>query len=439
MPAERAPIPPGPAENYSTSENLLRWMADQFARFGDVFKASIYGTCVYASRDPQHAQHVLRENCQNYVKGRAIKRIAFLLGNGLMVSEGEFWKIQRRMIQPAFHRRAIDALTQTFTLPNVALLEKWQAAARNGAGVNVTRDVSGLVLEVLLKSVFGADYDRVALHFNILSEESVRNLEFAQGFRSLAKIVLQLAAQRRKEKTTSTDILGMLMAAREPKSGKAMSDRQMVSEIKTLIVAGHETTASTLSWIWYLLSQHPEAEKKLSRELNILPGGNSPNLDDLVKSSYTRQIIDEATRLYPAGWLLTRKALKDDQLGDYFVPAGTEIYISPYFIQRHPDLWKDADLFDPDRFGADSSKDRPRLAMLPFSSGPRNCIGEIFARVEMQIHLITIAKQLRLRFVESNPPELDVGVNLRSKHDFIMYPELKAGFESPRTIQRLAR
>ena len=342
MNAERARIPPGPAEKYGTSENLLRWMADQFARFGDVFKASIYGTCVYASRDPQHAQHVLRESCHNYVKGRAIKRIAFLLGNGLMVSEGEFWKTQRRLIQPAFHRRSIDALAQTFRLPNVALLEKWQAAARKSVSVNVTRDVSGLVLEVVLKSVFGADYDKVAPHFNILSEESARNLEFAQGFRSLEKIVLELAAQRRKENITSTDTLGMLMEARDPKSGKAMSDRQMVSEIKTLIVAGHETTASTLSWIWYLLSQHPEAEKKLSKELNILLGGESPNLGDLVKFSYTRQIIDEAMRLYPAGWLLTRKAVKDDQLGDYFVPAGTEIYISPYFIQRHPDLWKDA-------------------------------------------------------------------------------------------------
>ena len=295
------------------------------------------------------------------------------------------------------------------------MLEKWQAAARKSVSVNVTRDVSGLVLEVVLKSVFGDDYDKVAPHFNILSEESARNLEFAQGFRSLEKIVLELAAQRRKENITSTDTLGMLMEARDPKSGKAMSDRQMVSEIKTLIVAGHETTASTLSWIWYLLSQHPEAEKKLSKELNILLGGESPNLGDLVKFNYTRQIIDEAMRLYPAGWLLTRKAVKDDQLGDYFVPAGTEIYISPYFIQRHPDLWKDADLFDPDRFGGDPSKDRPRLAMLPFSSGPRNCIGEIFARVEMQIHLMTIAKRLRLRFVESNPPELDVGVNLREQ------------------------
>jgi cytochrome P450 len=424
MTTERGRIPPGPAEKYSTTEDLLRWMGDQFARFGDTFKASVYGVSVYASRDPRHAQYVLRENCRNYVKGQAIKRIALLLGNGLMVSEGEFWKTQRRMIQPAFHRTVIDALTKVITASNLALLEKWKEAARKKDSVNVTRDVSRMVLEVVLISIFGADYDQVAPHFNILSEESARNLEFAQAFRSLEKIILELAARRRKENITATDILGMLMEARDQKSGRAMPDRQLANELKTLIVAGHETTASTLSWTWYLLSQHPEAEERLSSELNLLTR-DFPNLNELPKFTYARHVIDEALRLYPAGWLLTRRALKDDQLGDYFVPAGTEIYIPPYFIQRHPGLWDDPDRFNPNRFGSDHPQERHPLAMFPFSTGPRNCIGEVFARVEMQIHLITIASRLRLRSVESNPPALDAGVNLRSKHEFIMKPELK--------------
>jgi cytochrome P450 len=122
---------------------------------------------------------------------------------------------------------------------------------------------------------------------------------------------------------------------------------------------------------------------------------------------------------------MTRRALGDDRLGDYFVPAGTEIYISPYFIQRHPDVWKEPDRFNPDRFGPENSKARHRLAMIPFSAGPRNCIGALFARVEMQIHLLTIAKHLTLRYVQSRPLELDAGVNLRSKYDFVMHPEVK--------------
>jgi len=439
-------IPPGPAEKYSATEDLLHWMGEQFARFGDTFKASVYGTTVYASRNPQHAQHVLRENCRNYVKGQAIKRVALLLGNGIMVSEGEFWKTQRRMIQPAFHRTAIDALTKVITASNVALLERWKGAAHKKVSVNVTRDVSGMVLDVVLISIFGADYEQVAPHFNILSEESARNLEFAQAFRSLEKIILELAARRRKENITATDILGMLMEARDQKSGRVMPDRQLVNELKTLIVAGHETTASTLSWTWYLLSQHPEAEERLSSELTNVLSSDFPKLDELPKFAYTRRVIDEALRLYPAGWLLTRRALKDDQLGDYFVPAGTEIYIPPYFIQRHPELWDDPDRFNPDRFGPDHSQERHPLAMFPFSTGPRNCIGEVFARVEMQIHLMIIASQLRLRFVETNPPELDVGVNLRSKHDFIMNPEsrsdgkpLISDSKAGGTIQRTAR
>jgi cytochrome P450 len=418
-------IPPGPGEKYSTTQELLSWMGDQFERFGDTYKASVYGVSIYATRDPQHAKHVLRDNCRNYVKGQEIKRVALLLGNGLMVSEGELWKTQRRMIQPAFHRTAIEALSKVATACNVALLMKWEQAARTKVSINVTRDVSGMVLEVILISIFGADFEQVAQHFNILSEESARNLEFAQAFRSLEKIIFRLAAQRRKENIAASDILGMLMQARDLKSGRAMSDRQLVNEIKTLIVAGHETTTSTLSWTWYLLSQHPEVEGKLSSELSNLLS-DFPKLDDLPKFLYTRHIVDETLRLYPAGWLLTRRAIKDDQLGDYFVPAGTEIYVSPYFIQRHPDLWNEPDRFNPDRFGPDYSQDRHPLAMLPFSAGPRNCIGEAFARLEMQIHLMTIARRLRLRLGKTNPPELDAGVNLRSKHDFIMKPELKA-------------
>jgi cytochrome P450 len=421
----RGRIPPGPVEKYDAAQDLLGWMGDQFKRFGNTYKASIYGASVYVVRDPQHAHHVLRENWQNYSKGQVIKRVALLLSNGLMVSEGEFWKTQRRMIQPAFHRKVIPALTNLISVSNILLLNRWARAARKKVSINVTRDVSCMVLEVVLTSIFGEDYVQVAPHFKILSEEPTRNLEFAQAFRSLGKIVLQLAAQRRKENVASGDILGALMDARDQKSGQAMSDHQLVNEVKTLIVAGHETTASTLNWTWYLLSQHPEVEAKLFAELNSLVGSKLPSVNDLPKCSYTRQVIDEALRLYPPGWLMTRKALRDDHLGDYFVPAGTEIYISPYFIQRHPDLWEDPNRFNPDRFDPDHSHERHPLAMLPFSVGPRNCIGESLARVEMQIHIMTIARQLRLHYVEEKPPQLDVGVNLRSKHDFNMRPEIR--------------
>jgi cytochrome P450 len=375
--------------------------------------------------DPQLADHVLRKNWQNYKKGQAIKRVGLLLGNGLMVSEGEFWKSQRRMIQPAFHDKAIGALINVIITANVALLEKWTRAAQVKKSVNITSDISHMALSVMLISIFGDDYEQLAPHFNILSDESARNLQFAQAFRPLGKMVLQVAAQRRKLNLKAADILGILMEARNQKNGQAMPDSQLVSEIMTLIVAGHETTASTLNWIWYLLSKNPDVEKKLSNELNTMLGQEFPKLSEMPKFTFTRQVLEETLRLYPAGWLMTRKALKDDQLGDYFVPAGTEIYISPYLIQRHPDFWEDPDRFNPDRFEPGHGHHRNGLTMLPFSVGPRKCIGEFMARLEMQIHLMMIARHLHLRCVSESPVQLDAEVNLRSKCDFIMNPEIK--------------
>jgi cytochrome P450 len=421
MEVKQGCIPPGPPEKYSGSDDLLDWMSRQFEVFGNIYKASVYETSIYAIRDVEFAHHVLVENWENYAKGQIIKRVALLLGNGLMVSRGTLWKRQRRMIQPAFAHESIGPLMKMISGVNSALLGKWQLAARRNESVNITRDVSNVALEVVLRFILGEDYDRVGCHFDLLTQEQARNMQFALSFRALGKTIRQVIDRRREHLGTPADALGMLMEARDPENGQLMPDTQLIDEILTLIVAGHETSASTLNWAWYLISQHPEVEQKLSNELNTLT--TCSELSDLPRFLYTRQVIDEVMRLYPAGWLLTRKALHDDRLGEYFVPAGTEIYIPLYFIQRHPDLWQEPERFNPDRFRSDNLKHRHRLATFPFSAGPRNCIGALFARIEMQIHLMTIAKCLRLRYVPSRPIQLDADVNLRSKYDFIMYPE----------------
>jgi len=414
-------IPQGPQERYRSSDDLLEWMGHQFRTFGDIFKGCVYGTSMYGIRDVEFAHHVLVENWQNYVKGQGIRRVALLLGNGLMVSKGDMWKRQRRMIQPAFNHESLEPSIKMIAAVNTELLRKWELAAGKNESVNVTHEISLTTLEVTLRFIFGDDYEGVAGYFNLLSEESARNMEFAHSFRALGKIILEVIDRRRKDSATSADVLGIIMQAHDPQSGQLMSDSQMIDEILTLIVAGHETTASTLNWAWYLISQHPEVEQRLSAELNSLEPFSQ--WVDLSRFVYTRQIIDEVMRLYPAGWLVTRRALHDDWLGDYFVPAGTEIFVPPYFIQRHPVLWEEPDRFDPDRFRSENSTHRHRLATIPFSAGPRNCIGALFARIEMQIHLMTIARSLRLRYISSRPIEMEAGVNLRSKYDFIMYPE----------------
>lgn len=426
MDANERRIPPGPADKYKVGEDLLEWMDRHFKTFGDTYKASVFGATIYATRDVEVARHVLVDNWQNYVKGQSIARVALLLGKGLMVSKGNLWKRQRRMIQPAFTQESVATAVKLIASTNAALLRKWQLAADANESVNVTKDVSSMALEVVLRFIFGEDYEQVAPHFDFLSAEPARNIEFARTFRALGKVILQIVEQRRKNSASASDILDTLMRAHDPDSGKQMPDDQLIDEVLTLIVAGHETTASTLAWCWYLLSQNPDAEEKLSGELSSLSNPiESLAFSDLTRFGYTRQILEETMRLFPAGWVVTRKALHDDQLGEHFVPAGTEVYIVLYSIQRHPDLWDNPDRFDPERFRPERSNDRHRLAAMPFSAGPRNCIGALFARTEMQIHLMTIARQLRLRYVQSKPLELDAGVNLRSKYDFIMYPEVK--------------
>jgi len=412
MQTEARRIPLGPTEKYSSSDDLLVWLGKHFSEFGDIYRASIYGVDVYVVSAPEYVEHVLLRNWQNYPKGLAIKRIALLLGNGLMVSKGDLWKRQRRMIQPAFNRASLAELTGMITAANQRLLDKWLYAAQTRRTINVTRDVSQTILEIVLLSIFGDDYEQVAPRFRLVSEEAARDLEFAHVFNSLGATIVEIAARRRLQNRTARDFLGMLMEARDRDSGNGMSDAQLTREIMTLIVAGHETTASTLNWTWYLLARHPQVQTKLSAELSR------------EHTAYPRMVIDEALRLYPPGWLMTRRAIRDDHIGEYFVPAGTEIYISPYYIQRHPHLWEAPDVFNPDRFDAATPIDTDPLAFLPFSIGPRNCIGEHLARMEMEIHLITIAGRLTMRRLESNEPAMAAGVNLLSARDFMMQAEL---------------
>jgi cytochrome P450 len=417
-------VPPGPAAKYDSAEDLFRWMNENFVLYGDIYRASVFGSEVYVVSAPDYCERILRRNWRNYSRnGQVVKRISLLLGNGLIASNGEFWAGQRRMIQPAFLKDSIGGLVDNIVKINAALLDKWKAAARLEEQINVTHDVSRLILKITLTAIFGADYDTVAPYFDILAGESARNFAFAVTFRPLGRIIVDLAERRRRTGTFLDDLLAKLMQARDRENGEPMPDAQLAKEVMTLIVAGHETTASLLNWMWYLLATHPESQERLAQELDRSPWDHVPAIDALSKYSYARQVIDEALRLYPPLWLMTRKALHDDQLGDFFVPAGTEIYISPYLVQRSPSLWPVPDRFDPDRMSADRVLRRHELAFCPFGAGPRNCIGELMARVEAQIHLIMFVRELRLLYKEDKPVEVTAGMNLLSKHDFIMTPE----------------
>jgi cytochrome P450 len=287
--------------------------------------------------------------------------------------------------------------------------------------------MSEVALSGILAVLFSADLERlVSSHgynpFIMVNEESARDLQFARRFRALTGLVAEIIASRRREQRQPSDLLALLMAARDKQTGRAMPDKQLIDEVMTLIIAGHETTASTLNWVWYLLAQHPACEQRLHAELDEQLQGHPPTLADLARLPYLKQVIDETLRLYPPVWILTRRAIRADVVGGYAVPAGTDIVISPYILHRHVDFWDTPAAFQPERFADGAKKTRHPFAYIPFSAGPRTCIGDVLARSEMQLHIALLAQHLRLVNVSDAPVALEPKINLRPKHSIFMLP-----------------
>jgi enediyne biosynthesis protein E7 len=410
----------------STDDSLER-MTELFARYGDTYRVFVPArrSYTYVIHHPDDVKRVLVGNHRNYTKGLGLDRVRILLGKGIMTSEGELWKRQRYMMQPLFHRRVITEFAQLIAAANERHIDRWEQLAARGEPVNLTDEMSELTLEIVLRSIFGRDLDRLSEQlggnpFEVLTKEQSRDLQFAYKFRSLSKLVAQLLARRRAEPEEHFDYVAMLMAARDKDSGAPMAERQLIDEIMTLIVAGHETTASGLNWTWYLLSQHPQAEARLHAELDAAPEMPAPGLAQMEALAYTSQVVNEALRLYPPGWLLSRRSLAADALGGFEVPPGTNVLLPLYLLHRHPRYWKDPERFLPERFAPEHEAERPRFAYMPFAAGPRHCIGETFALYEMLMHLYKVARRYRLVYVPDKPLELEAQINLRTRHPLRM-------------------
>jgi cytochrome P450 len=410
----------------STDDSLER-MIELFARYGDTYRVYVpaRASYTYVIHHPDDVKRVLVGNHKNYIKGVGLDRVRILLGKGIMTSEGELWKRQRYMMQPYFHRRVITEFAAVIAAANERFIERWEALTAHGELVNLTDEMSELTLEVVLRAIFGSDLDRLTQQlggnpFEVITRESGRNLQFAYKFRSLTKLVAGLIAQRRSEAGEHFDYLGMLMSARDKDSGEPMPERELIDEVLTLIVAGHETTASGLNWTWYLLSQHPEVAARLHAEIDATAELATPQLADMEGLSYTRQVIDEALRLYPPGWLLSRRTLEPDVLGGYAVPANANVLLPLYLLHRHPHFWQEPERFWPERFAPEHEAERPRFAYMPFAAGPRHCIGETLALYEMLVHLYKVARRYRLTYVPDQPLELEAQINLRTRYPLHM-------------------
>jgi len=425
--ASRQPPEPELQFDIGSTDDSLERMIELFARYGDTYRVYAPGrkSYTYVINHPDDVKRVLVSNHRNYTKGVGLDRVKILLGNGIMTSEGDFWKRQRYMMQPMFHRRVITEFARTIDDANERFIAKWEAQAARGELVNVTDDMSELTLDIVLRSIFGPDLDRLATQaggnpFDVVTKDQARNLQFAYKFRSLGKVISGLVQRRRDAREEHPDFLGMLMNARDKETGDAMSERELIDEVMTLVVAGHETTASGLNWAWYLISQHPEVEAKLHAELDAAGAEPAPGLARMEALTYTHQVVDEALRLYPPGWLLSRRTIGPDTLGGYEIPAGTSVMLSPYLLHRHPRYWKDPNAFRPERFAPEHEAERPRFAYMPFAAGPRHCIGETLALYEMLMHLYKVARRYRLTCVADRPIELEAQINLRTRNPLFM-------------------
>jgi cytochrome P450 len=431
---QTAVLPPGPATGFDlggTDESLVR--LSQYCRaFGDVFRVFAPGRGVYnyVINHPDAVKHVLLSNHRNYTKGEGMDRVKILLGNGIMTSEGDLWRRQRRMMQPAFHRRVLDRFRTLIHSVNQRFADRWAAAAERREPINVSDEVSELTLEIVLGSIFGTDLARLeaqlgANPFQVVAKEQNRDLKFAFRFRSLARLVAELIGRRRGEAAEHFDFLAMLMASRDRDSGEPMSERELIDEVLTLIVAGHETTAAALSWTWYLVERDAATAQRLRAEADRISAGEVLGLDAAEALTFTHQVLQESMRLYPPGWLFTRRSLEADTLGGFPIPPRTDVFICPYMLHRHPAFWEDPEAFRPDRFASIDAGGRHRFAYIPFSVGPRHCIGENIAMFEMLVHVASMSRRFRLRRVGDEPVEIEAQINLRPRFPLMMQVEAR--------------
>jgi cytochrome P450 len=427
-------IPPGPAEGFDLggNEESLSLMRRCFAQYGDVYRifAPSRGVYNYVINHPRDIKRVLLSNHRNYTKGEGMDRVKILLGNGIMTSEGDFWRRQRRMMQPSFHRRVLDRFGGLIHDVNEKYAARWAAKAAAGEPINLTEDLSELTLEIVLHSIFGTDLARLerqlgANPFEVVAKEQNRDLKFAFRFRSLAKLVGDLIERRRREPEERFDFLEMLMAARDRENDAPMSNKEMIDEVMTLIVAGHETTAAALTWTWHLISQHRDTAARLEAEADAVTAGTPLGLDATESLAFTHQVIQEALRLYPPGWLFTRRTLEADELGGFAIGPRTDVFISPYLLHRHPEFWSEPEEFRPERFAGADAEERHKFAYIPFSVGPRHCIGENLALFEMLGHVSMMSRRFRMTRVGNDPIELEAQINLRPRSNLMMTVEAR--------------
>lgn len=405
-------------------------------QFGDFARVRIVpGMYLYMLFRPEDVEHVLVRNHRNYRKPDFFnKPLGSVAGKGLVTSDGELWKTQRKLAQPAFHRDRLALLGVTMADTAEELVEQLSQQPA-GQPLDIQQAMSELTLKIAGLTMFGADlsgkasslgsafktaFEHVHLRMNnqMLPPEWVPTAEnrcFRKAKAALDRVVEEMIQSRRQERVERNDLLGTLLASRDDETGQGMSDVQLRDEVLTLLLAGHDTVGAALSWCWYLLGQHPEIQEEVAAEVNGLPDGRSPIVGDMAALPLTKAVFEETLRLYPPAPGQPRQTLGPDEISRYVVPKNSFVMVCQWVTHRHPGFWTNPDTFDPRRFLPGTDEGRPKFSYFPFGGGPRSCIGQHFAMMEGILILATILRRFRVELIPGQKIEPDTTFTLKPK------------------------
>ncbi len=430
-----AKIPPGP-KGLPLVGNMFQYLRDPLgfvlgcARdYGDVVFMRLGGAGSYMFNHPEQIEYVLRTHAKQFSKDKWTRMIMSLVGSGLITSEGEFWRRQRQMTAPAFQLHQIERYGKTM----VELTEQMLATWAPGQTRDIHTEMMQLTLKIVCKALFTTDVESVAREVGAAVEVAAKHfvspfqlpsflqwlptpgqIRYRRAVQQLHRIIDDIIRKRRDSKAESDDLLSRLLAARD-EAGQAMTDQQLRDEIITLFLAGHETTALTLTYSFYLLGQHPEALTKLEAEVDTVLAGRLPTAQDAPKLVFADWVVKESLRLYPPAWSVGREALQDCEIGGYPIPKGAQILIAQWAVHRDPRWFTDPEAFRPERWENDLAKRLPRDAYFPFGDGPRVCIGNFFATLEAVLLMSTIAQRFHLTLVPGQSLDLLPSITIRPK------------------------
>jgi cytochrome P450 len=400
-------------------------------QYGDLVYWNFWPNQAYIVNNPDDIHDVLVTNADRFNKAPFYKlMLSRFLGNGILVSDGDFWRRQRKLAQPAFHHKRIESYATNTIDYSLQLMETWH----DGQQIDALDEMMKLTLAIVAKSLFNADVtgrsEVVGKSLNDLQETSTEqsksflsmmipqwvptamNRRQKAATQALDEIIMGFIRERRASGEDKGDLLSMLLAAQDDE-GIGMTDKEARDEAITLFLAGYETTSNAMSWTWMLLSQNPEVEAKLHEELDTVLGGRAPTFADLPKLKYTEWVIKESLRLYPPAHAVGRQAMADVEIGGYTIPEKSIVFIYPYIVHRNPRWFPEPEAFKPERWANDYEKQIPKYAYFPFGGGPRICIGNQFALMEARLILATIAQHYRVRVQAAQPIKPEPLITLR--------------------------